>query len=103
MDGVKAWLYTIGYDDKMAVQEGHFYPGTHKWSKQGRFEPSKGSGWCFVANQPKEIYYRKLWLTERDDELAKELYIKYHERKIESLEKNIETHKYYISVLKGEK
>lgn len=101
MDGVKAWLYTIGYDDKMHVQEGRFYNGYHKWSRQGRFELSKSS-WCFVSNIEGELYYKKLWLTKRDDELAKKLYIEYHERKIKDLEKNIETHRHDIAVLKGE-
>lgn len=99
MGEIKAYLYTVGDDNKLNVRAGTFIPGHQRWAKQGRFTPNKGR-WCFVSNEPGKMHYRKLWLPERDDERAMALYIKYHEDRIEEFERNIETHKRAITALK---
>lgn len=101
MDEIRAYLYTIKEDDTLNIHEGRVSPGVHTWSRHCRFTPDKGS-WHYVSINPGEIYYRKLWLAERDDELAKRLYVEYHERKIKELERNLEKHKQAIAILRGE-
>ena len=101
MDKIRGYLYTIGQDYTVNVQEGYFEPGYHRWSRQGRFIPDNGK-WCYIPNEPGMFYHRKMWLVKRDDEFATRLYVEYHEQKIKECERNIAAHKKAIAVLKGE-
>lgn len=101
MNELRAYLYTINEDHTLNIHEGYVSPKVHTWSRQRRFTPDRGS-WFDVSSEPGEMYYRKLWLIERDDELATRLYVEYHERKIKEAERALEMHKQAIATLKGE-
>ena len=100
MNGINAYLYVIRDDNTLGVHEGKFYSGTYGWSR-ARFEPTNGH-WCYVSNEPGDPYWRKMWLPERDDQKAANIFIEYHERKIKNAEQSIESHRQAIAVLKGE-
>lgn len=100
MNETRAYLYSINDDGTLNVREGLLQPGIHRWSRQGRFTPDGGK-WCFVSNDPGSLYHRKMWLPERDDERATQIYIEYHERRIKESERSIVTHQKAIDVLKG--
>lgn len=103
MNETRGYLYILKDDHTFTVREGSVSPVLHNWQRTVRFTPDKGKGsWCYVSSSPCEIYYRKIWMTGRDDELATRLFIEYHERKIKECEKNLEMHKQCIAVLKGE-
>ena len=92
MNEIRAYLYTISDDGAVNVHEGTYSPPRNHWGRQGRFCPDKGQ-WSFVSSEPGEVYYRKIWLRERDDERVKRIYLDYHRRKIEELERRIDLHR----------
>ncbi len=103
MDGkIRAFMYYVDNNNILVVHEGYITPPVHNWQRQCWFTPDDGH-WCYVSKNPCELYYRKLWMTKRDDELATKFYVEYHERKIKELEGKIEMHKRNIAVLKGDK
>ena len=99
MNDTRAYLYFLKDDGTLSVHEGGVSPKFHNWQRHVRFTPDKGN-WCYVSSEPYEVYYRKVWMPERDDERAKMLYIEYHERKIKECEKNLEMHKQAVATLK---
>lgn len=100
MNEFRAYLYMIDKDDTLSVHEGRITYGRYPWTKQGYFTTDDNQRY-FVSSEPSKLYYRKVWLQERDDNLAKKLYIEYHERKIKELEHNIELHKKAIKTFGG--
>jgi hypothetical protein len=101
MNETRAYLYSINEDGTLNVREGLFQPRFTRWSKQGRFTPDDGK-WCYVTSEPCMFYHRKMWMVKRDDELARRLYVEYHEQKIKGYERSIEAHKKAIEALKGD-
>lgn len=99
MTDTRAYLYTIRDDGTLSVHEGGVSQRFHSWQRTVRFTPDKG-GWCYVSSDPYEVYYRKIWMPERDDETATKLYLEYHERKVHECERNIEMHRRAIAALK---
>ena len=102
MDDNKVYLYGLKEDYTLDIQTGTVNTNFDRWSKRGRFISDKGRR-CYVADEPAEVHYLKIWLVERDDELAKRLFIEYHERKIKDLKRAILPHKQAIAALNGEK
>lgn len=46
------------------------------------------------------VFNKTVWLSERNDQKAKEIFLQYEESKIKELEDLIESHKKFIEVLK---
>lgn len=102
MDETKVYLYSLKEDNTLYIQTGIVNTNFDRWSKRGKFVSDTGRR-CYVADGPAEVHYLKVWLVERDDELAKKIFIEYHERKIKDLKRAILPHKIAIEALKGEK
>lgn len=96
---IRVYLYTIKDDNTLNVQEGYL---DHLWRSQSLFASDNGNRY-YVATEAYKIHYRKLWMIDRDDDLARQLYIEYHERRLKEIERTLETHRQAIEVLKGEK
>lgn len=101
MDGIRGYLYILNDDHTFSIREGYVCPKVPAWIRHVRFIPDNGH-WIYVSGDPGVMYYRKVWLPERDDELAKKLYIEYHEGKIKELERQLDAHKQVIATLRGE-
>ena len=100
---IRVYLYTLKDDNTIEVQEGYFAQNPYySRAKHGKFTLDNGK-WCYVAKEPGEVYYRKIWLTTKNEELVRSLYVEYHERKIDDLERNLKMHKQAIAELKGKK
>ena len=99
MNDAKVYLYTIRDDGTISVREGEVSRKLHNWQRTLRFTPTEGD-WCYVSSEPCTMYYRKVWMPKRDDELAKELCLEYHERKIKECERTLEMHRQAIATLK---
>lgn len=99
MNKIRAYLYTHPDDHTINVHEGYVEV---LWLRQGLFTADNGARY-YVSNEPGTLHYRKLWMTNRNDELAKRLYIEYHEHKVKEIERTLDMHKQAIITLKGEK
>jgi hypothetical protein len=91
-------MYTINEDHTLNVHEGHI---DAMWRHQSLFVADDG-GRYYVSTMQGTMHYRKVWLVNRDDELATQLYINYHERKIKETERTLAMYKHALAVLKGE-
>ena len=100
MNEFRAYLYTINDDFTFNVHAGTMHTGYNRWSKSGRFTPDEGR-WCFVSNEPGVLHYKRVWLIERDDERVKEIYLNYHKRRAEELERQLTMHKRAIDALEA--
>lgn len=98
MNRIRAYMYTINEDHTINVREGYI---DALWLHQGLFTADNGTRY-YVSNEPGVMHYRKIWLTERDDKRATQLYIEYHERRIKEVERTLAMYKHAIAVLKGE-
>lgn len=93
MNEIRGYLYSIKEDFTLIVQEGYFRRhGCNNWSKRGLFYSDDGK-WGFVASTPGELYYKKLWLKERDDNLARQCYLNHHAHRVEELERQLDMHR----------
>lgn len=102
MTGVKlpAYLYSL-WNDQFTVTEGFIYILSGKRRVHAKFYCEDRPSHVVVDPAPGVIRQAKLWLTERDDELAKRKLREYHEQCIEELEKKIAGHEKKLDILKG--
>jgi hypothetical protein len=99
MNKTRAYLYTYKDDNTINVHEGYVEP---IWHSQWLFTADNGHRY-YVSNKHAALHYRKLWLTTRNDDLARQIYVEYHRHKIEELEQKLKAHKQAIADLKGRK
>lgn len=92
-----AYLYQI-QKGILNVYEGD----VHKTWKdyEGAFITNTKNRAC--SSKPKLVVNAAVWLTERNDDLARELLSKYEEEEISILERKIENHRLKIKILKGD-
>lgn len=101
MTGIKqpAYLYSL-WNDKFTVSEGYVYIITIKTRAHAQFDCPNRPDYVVVDPAPGVIRQAKLWLLERDDELAKRLLVEYHEGCIEDLKKKLRGHEQKLDILK---
>lgn len=100
--GDKLWCYTAR-NGKFHIWEGVVAKDSRAyWSRP--HVKFKGSKWDFVPRDEDigRIVTRgpKLWLTKRDDNLARKLFIEYEEAKLEEMKQSIEKKRELIRMLK---
>lgn len=102
--GTKGYLYSK-WRDRFEVQEGYCIPSNytyHNWL--GRFVIRYGhkEKHFQCALEPGVVYNQALWLIERDDKLARKLFIEKEETAIRELKEKIERHEHTIRMLQAE-
>ncbi len=98
--GTKGYLYSK-WQGRFEVQEGYVMASNYShWI--GRFVIKQGHKeknlQCPL--EPGEVYNAVLWLSERDDEKARQLFIEREESIIADLKRKIERHERSIQILK---
>lgn len=101
----RGYLYSI-WTGRIIVAEGYAEMILmNRNDVQGRFivediaSNKKKRYQCAAA--PRLMFNKVIWLEERDDDLAKSLFIKYEEQCIKELEEKIKNHEQNIKTLKG--
>ena len=99
--GTKGYLYSR-WRGKFEVFEGYLEPSRFN-DHQARFIYRRGRKDLTMqcSRNPGEVYNSVVWLIERDDEHAKNLFIEYEELVLEELKEKIEKHEQAIEKLKG--
>lgn len=99
----KVYLYSR-WQGKFEVLEGHVEFSSY-WRGHGRFIYYRHQKEKYVLCGFKEgvISNRVVWLTKRDDDLARKLFIEYEEGRISELEDEIKRRKQNIQALKDVK
>lgn len=99
--GTKGYLYSR-WRGKFEVFEGYIEVSRYA-SNHSRFVYRRGrkEKTMQCSPNPGEVYNSVVWLTERDDELAKKMFIEYEEFILEELREKIEKHEQAIEKLKG--
>lgn len=96
-----AYLYSL-WNDQFTVTEGFVYIFSGTRRDHAQFDCRERTDYVVVDPIPGTIRQAKLWLLERDDELAKRLLRKYHEDCITDLKKKVQGHEQKLDILKGD-
>ena len=97
-----AYLYSL-WNDQFTVTEGTVVIFCGNRRAHAKFECDARREYITVDPAPSKISKAKLWLHERDDELARRLLIEYHEECIADLKKKLTGHEQKLDILKGPK
>ncbi len=96
-----AYLYSL-WNDQFTVTEGTVVICSGNRRAHAKFDCDTKREYIVVDPAPGMIRQAKLWLHERDDELARRLLREYHEECIADLKKKLHSHEQKLDILKGE-
>lgn len=95
----KAYLYSM-WNNELVMKEGYIdYTKFYYRNDRVPFHID-GHYKTMCGREPGFVYNGFVWLTERDDELARRIFIGYEEMRIADLERQLENHKQKIKILK---
>lgn len=90
------YVYSM-WSGRLIAYKGTAYTSIHEGMANFYTESDKK---IQCSTEPGTIYNAVIWLTERDDELAKKLLIDYEEKQISKLQEKIDNHRHKIKTIK---